>query len=65
MKYCDDCKHLFITENQQQILEQKNNRHLLKHPLGHMCMLLNKRILHKGQHPRLSRLDDCPLEEVE
>lgn len=65
MKYCDYCKYLSLTEYRQRELERQDNLHLLKHPLNHMCMLLNKRILHKGHHPRLPRLEDCPFGEVE
>jgi hypothetical protein len=57
MKYCDGCKYLSLTERQQKARK-------LNH-IDHMCTLLDKRVMHLGQHPRLPRLDDCPLEEVE
>lgn len=57
MKYCNECKNLSLTEKKQKLMKLNY--------LDHICTLLNKRIMHKGQHPRLPRLDDCPLEEVE
>lgn len=55
MKYCDDCKFLSLTEKQQSLRK-------LNH-LDHICTLLDKRVMHKGYHPRLPRLEDCPLEK--
>ncbi|MGJ0847457.1 hypothetical protein ACR77J_12270 [Tissierella praeacuta] len=57
LKFCDYCRYLTLTENQQQILKLNST--------PHRCILLDKQILHKGQHPRLPRLEDCPLEKEE
>lgn len=45
--YCDDCVHLSLKEGEQ-------------HDVGmHMCGLRNERILHRNEHPRLPRPEDC------
>ncbi len=57
MKYCDECKYLSLTEREQKA--RKINH------IDHKCTLLNKRVMHRGQHPRLPRLEDCSLEDKE
>lgn len=57
MKNCNDCKYISLTEEQQRRLK-------LNH-VDHVCTLLNKRVMHLGHHPRLPRLEDCPLSKGE
>ena len=55
MEYCDNCKYLSLTEKEQKKLSMSH--------LDHKCKLLNKRVFHLGQHPKLPKLEDCPLKE--
>lgn len=48
VKYCQDCKHLSVTE-----YKQSDKR------IPHMCNKYGKRILHANHHPELPRLSEC------
>lgn len=63
-KYCGNCKYLSLTEEQQKEKREvaKRNNTYLKDIVNdfHYCKKYgNKRIMHKGQHPLLPRLDEC------
>ena len=53
IKYCGNCKQLSLTEEGQHLM--KLNHH------DHICILLNKRVLHGEHHPELPILEDCPM----
>ncbi len=50
IEYCDDCKHLSITEEEQNKLTPKPD---------HICLKLNMRIKHFDSHPRLPKPAEC------
>jgi hypothetical protein len=52
-EFCDECS--FLSPNEQ---EQKKGE-------AHMCLKLQKRLLHKAQHPHIPRPKDCPLRKAE
>lgn len=63
-RYCGNCKFLSLTEEQQEDKRKiaRANNTCLKDKINdfHYCMKYgNKRVMHKGQHPLLPRLDEC------
>lgn len=56
MSFCEDCKHLNPTEEQQ-------NKMAIK--VSHRCEKLNARLYHFNVHPSIVMHPDCPGKELE
>lgn len=55
---CNDCPFINMNEQEQERLKKEDSG---KNIPDHRCKLSKQRLIHKGQHPRLPRPDDCPL----
>jgi len=53
----DDCRHLNISEEQQDLFSQKGKR-----KLPHFCFKVQLPVLHLYYHPKLIQLDECKKE---
>jgi len=51
--YCNECKHLSITEEEQ-------DTYVVKPP--HICNFFHKTVKHYNHHPNISRLPECQNE---
>lgn len=54
MLFCDDCKELSITEEEQKKYINISDRFFV-----HWCEKYNKHLTHSGYHPRIPRLKKC------
>jgi hypothetical protein len=55
--FCDGCEHLFMSENNQNLLKSMGYRPI---PPDHRCSLTSEILKHNGQHPRIPRPLSCP-----
>jgi len=53
-KFCGNCEHLSLTEQQQSIAKRKGE----KYPI-HVCNKYGKQVFHNGNHPNIVRLACC------
>ena len=53
-KFCDDCRHLGLSENEQNRLKKVNGW-----AKDHRCNKYQCQVLHLGAHPRILRCGVC------
>jgi hypothetical protein len=53
-RYCDNCRFLNVTEEQQNKIKLNDNQ-LTKH----YCLLFNQMLFHKDYHPKIPRIEEC------
>lgn len=54
-KYCENCIHLSITEEDQNKYKDKPN---------HMCLACNIKVWHMGHEPEILRCQECLHENL-
>jgi len=53
-RYCDKCRFLNVTEEEQNKIKLNDNQ-LTKH----YCLLFNQMLFHREYHPKIPRIEEC------
>lgn len=57
--FCGECKHLSITEEEQDNFRDKRKKNMPLSLEGHFCMKYTKKVVHGRHHPQIKRCKEC------